>query len=139
MKQEGIELSDMNAEGNPDLSKLMEVDDDEYIYRLVGVNVHIGTADRGHYYSLIDLKRGAGEPDPYGTDDKGKSKYQIDHILINKKSTIYIYDCKLSNNFTTSNYTALDLNLKIRYKHQKIFFKHLSADANCFIKTHINT
>lgn len=76
MKQEGIELSDMNAEGNPDLSKLMEVDDDEYIYRLVGVNVHIGTADRGHYYSLIDLKRGAGEPDPYGTDDKGKSKYQ---------------------------------------------------------------
>jgi ubiquitin C-terminal hydrolase len=36
----------------------MNISDDDYIYRLVGVNVHVGTADHGHYYSLIDIKRG---------------------------------------------------------------------------------
>lgn len=36
--------------------------EDEYVYRLVGVNVHVGTADHGHYFSLINTKRGAEEP-----------------------------------------------------------------------------
>lgn len=73
---EGLDLKDMNAEENVDLSKLNEIHDDDYLYRLVGVNVHVGTADRGHYYSLINLKRGANEPEPYGTDEKGNSKFQ---------------------------------------------------------------
>lgn len=59
----------MKAEDGVDLSKLNEIDDDEYIYRLVGVNIHVGTADRGHYYSLINLNRGSTEPDPFATDD----------------------------------------------------------------------
>jgi hypothetical protein len=67
----------LNEDDSEEMKKLWEIDDDEYVYRLVGVNVHIGTADRGHYYSLINIKRGATEPDPYGPDDeKGKSKYQ---------------------------------------------------------------
>ena len=41
---------------------LTQVNDDDYIYRLVGVNVHVGTADHGHYYSLINTKRGQDEP-----------------------------------------------------------------------------
>lgn len=73
MKAEGLQL---NADDGEEYNKLWEIDDDEYIYRLVGVNVHVGTADRGHYYSLINIKRGAAEPDPYSTDDKGKSRLQ---------------------------------------------------------------
>lgn len=73
---EGLQLENMNTEDNTNLDQLMNITDDEYIYRLVGVNVHVGTADRGHYYSLIDINRGLAEPDPYAVDDKGNSKYQ---------------------------------------------------------------
>lgn len=54
----------------------MNISDDDYIYRLVGVNVHVGTADHGHYYSLIDIKRGILELDPYLTDQNGESQYK---------------------------------------------------------------
>ena len=47
-----------------DLSKLMETEDEDYIYRLVGVNIHRGVADSGHYWSMINTKRGKDEPDP---------------------------------------------------------------------------
>lgn len=47
----------------PEMSHLMDISDDEYIYKLVGVNIHIGTAEHGHYYSLINTKRGSEEPD----------------------------------------------------------------------------
>jgi ubiquitin C-terminal hydrolase len=40
----------------------MQVTDDEYVYRLVGVNVHVGTADHGHYFSIINTRRGSQEP-----------------------------------------------------------------------------
>jgi len=49
---------------------LLEVHDDEYVYRLVGVNVHVGTADHGHYYSIINTKRGENEPE--GATDEAK-------------------------------------------------------------------
>lgn len=39
-------------------------EDDEFIYRLVGVNIHSGTAEHGHYFSIINTKRGKDEPDP---------------------------------------------------------------------------
>lgn len=74
MTQEQLDVKDFNADERDDLSKLMEIDDDEYIYRLVGVNVHVGTADHGHYYSLIDLKRGAAELDPTIKDEQGNTK-----------------------------------------------------------------
>ena len=47
-----------------EIQDMMEQSDDNYIYRLVGVNVHRGSANRGHYWSLIHTKRGAEEPDP---------------------------------------------------------------------------
>lgn len=72
---EGLNLENMKTEDGTDLGELMNITDDEYIYRLVGVNVHVGTADRGHYYSLIDINRGKLEPDPYALDDNGNSKY----------------------------------------------------------------
>ena len=45
-----------------EFKKLKEISDDEYIYRLVGVNIHVGTANHGHYYSIINIKRGKEEP-----------------------------------------------------------------------------
>lgn len=45
--------------------ELLNIDDDDYVYRLVGMNIHTGTADAGHYYSLIDIKRGQAEVNPY--------------------------------------------------------------------------
>ena len=60
----------MQKEGRPhdimysEVTKhLMTIDEDEYIYKLVGVNIHIGTAENGHYYSLINTRRGGEESD----------------------------------------------------------------------------
>jgi len=53
-----------------ELKALKEVHDDEYVYRLVGVNVHLGTADHGHYYSIINIRRGTEEPQ--GDEDEAK-------------------------------------------------------------------
>jgi ubiquitin carboxyl-terminal hydrolase 34 len=40
------------------------------VYRLVGINIHEGTADAGHYYSIINTKRGSEEIDPYKEEEK---------------------------------------------------------------------
>jgi ubiquitin C-terminal hydrolase len=42
---------------------LLDMQDEEFIYKLVGVNIHVGTAEHGHYYSLINTKRGQDEVD----------------------------------------------------------------------------
>ena len=46
------------------MAKLLNIEDEEYVYRLVGVNIHRGVADHGHYWSMINTKRGKEEPDP---------------------------------------------------------------------------
>lgn len=58
----------MKESEDEDLKRLMEVDDDAYLYRLVGVNIHVGTADHGHYYSIINTKRGSTEADEDSPD-----------------------------------------------------------------------
>ena len=55
-----------------DMKKLMEIPEKDYLYRLVGVNIHSGTADHGHYYSLINTVRGSSE---IGEDDD-QSKWE---------------------------------------------------------------
>lgn len=55
-----------------DMKRLMEIPDKDYLYRLVGVNIHSGTADHGHYYSLINTVRGSAE---IGEDDD-QSKWE---------------------------------------------------------------
>ena len=42
----------MQDEKEPEKDK-----DDCYEYKLVGVNVHSGTANQGHYWSYINIKR----------------------------------------------------------------------------------
>lgn len=53
-----------------ELEALKKIEDDEYFYRLVGINIHVGTADHGHYYSIINIKRGSEEPIP--SEDEAK-------------------------------------------------------------------
>lgn len=42
----------------------MNFDDDYYEYRLVGINIHRGNGQSGHYWSFIHTQRGQLEPDP---------------------------------------------------------------------------
>ena len=42
---------------------MIEKEDDDFIYRLVGVNIHRGSAQHGHYWSLININRGTKEKD----------------------------------------------------------------------------
>jgi len=48
---------------------LSGIPDDDYVYRLVGANIHTGTADHGHYYSHINTKRGSDEPNGCKEED----------------------------------------------------------------------
>ena len=56
------ELPEAKGSGDPNseevrdykkLEQLFNLDDQEYEYRLVGVNIHRGVASSGHYWSLI--------------------------------------------------------------------------------------
>lgn len=49
---------------------MLEYSDEEYVYRLVGVCIHRGQANSGHYWSLIHMKRGEQEPDPQAENSK---------------------------------------------------------------------
>ena len=51
-------------EATAELAKLTTIEDEDYVYRLVGVNIHRGVADSGHYWSMINTMRGRDEPDP---------------------------------------------------------------------------
>ena len=65
MQKENRPISSMEEDH---IKHLMEVSDDEYIYKLVGVTIHNGTAEHGHYFSLINTKRGAEELDESKTE-----------------------------------------------------------------------
>lgn len=55
---------------NKEFLDMLEAEDDEFVYRLVGVNIHRGQANAGHYWSLIHVNRGSKEPDPYEEESK---------------------------------------------------------------------
>ena len=61
--KENINLKEGEILDDPEMQKYMEYDDEDFIYRLVGVVIHRGGAGRGHYWSYIRTKRGAQEPD----------------------------------------------------------------------------
>ena len=62
------------------LNKLMALDDDEYEYRLVGVNIHRGVASSGHYWSMVHTKRGEAEPDPKASPGEWTKGIESDWI-----------------------------------------------------------
>jgi len=45
------------------IQHLLTMEESEFIYKLVGVIIHRGTAEHGHYYSIINTKRGSEELD----------------------------------------------------------------------------
>lgn len=51
------------AEEQPDEDSQMPEEEECFEYKLVGVNVHSGSANAGHYWSLINTRRGIDEPD----------------------------------------------------------------------------
>lgn len=53
-----------------DIKNLQQLEDDEFIYRLVGINIQEGSATSGHYYSFINTLRGDLEHDPYIDEEK---------------------------------------------------------------------
>jgi predicted methyltransferase len=69
----GEDTEKMQESSEVKFDSLMQKDDDEYIYRLAGVNIHRGNADHGHYWSLINTDRGEKEPDPYVDEAKWKN------------------------------------------------------------------
>jgi ubiquitin C-terminal hydrolase len=70
LKNDDIKKVAGQASSDIDFESLMAKEDDEYVYRLVGVCIHRGTADHGHYWSLINTDRGSKEPDPYKDSDR---------------------------------------------------------------------
>ena len=54
--------------------------EDEYIYDLVGIVVHQGTADRGHYYAFIKNRGGDGGNQWYEFNDKNVIKRDYQYI-----------------------------------------------------------
>lgn len=59
--QEGIELRERQNEDTFGQEIQKKFPDEYYKYKLKGVNIHMGTANSGHYYSLITDRE--GEPD----------------------------------------------------------------------------
>lgn len=60
----GAKVDDkVEAEGKEDEENEVPEPEDCYEYKLVGVTVHSGTAHAGHYWSLINTRRGTEEPD----------------------------------------------------------------------------
>ena len=60
------------------LKQFAEQEDDMYKYRLVGVVIHAGTGQHGHYYSFANTNREEGDFDPsdpnWASLQKGKWK-----------------------------------------------------------------
>ena len=53
-----------------------EMGEDYFTFKLKGVVVHTGSADSGHYYSLIDHKRG----DWYEFNDEDVTKFDVQRL-----------------------------------------------------------
>jgi len=82
-------IGDDQADEDEEVKKASELEDDCFVYKLVGVVIHKGTADRGHYFSLINTKRGDEEADSDSADwleTKGDPWKQFDDSNIRSYS-----------------------------------------------------
>jgi ubiquitin carboxyl-terminal hydrolase 34 len=58
------ERENLGESTDEELKRLRELEDETFIYKLVGVTIHVGAADHGHYYAIINSSRGEKEVDP---------------------------------------------------------------------------
>lgn len=98
-KIESSEKPEGNAEGAENAQedeiqyRVYDRDDDYYIYELVGVVVHLGTADAGHYYSYINVKRNGSE-DPNKMDFDPNNEIDVKKWLTFNDSSVTSYILK---------------------------------------------
>lgn len=83
-KKEG-EDDEQEEQKNVDEDNQWPDEEDCYEYKLVGVNVHSGTANAGHYWSYINTHRGFLEPED---DDPNWSKTENDVWMEFNDSTV---------------------------------------------------
>ena len=72
----------------PDEDTKMPEEENCFEYKLVGVNVHSGTANAGHYWSLINTRRGVDEPQE---DDPNWGKTENDPWMKFNDSSVTEY------------------------------------------------
>ena len=56
-EEEDMQMQESEQEGEDDVEMTLQPDED-FEYKLVGVVLHMGTADAGHYLSYININRG---------------------------------------------------------------------------------
>lgn len=101
-----------NVQGESDqttaeLNRLLHAEDEEYVYRLVGVNIHRGVADSGHYWSMINTKRGKDEPDPAQNEAEWRSSIDSDWKKFDDESVSFYNLADLEKDSFGGNLSAL--------------------------------
>ena len=61
VKEEDLTLEELTKKREAEADFKQPLEDDCFEYKLVGVNVHSGSATGGHYYSYINTNRGVDE------------------------------------------------------------------------------
>lgn len=85
LKKKNKEGEEEEEEQKQDEDTEWPEEDDCFEYKLVGVVVHSGTANAGHYWSYINTKRGYSEP---SEDDPNWSKTESDPWMEFNDSTV---------------------------------------------------
>jgi len=143
-------------------SQLQELKQNEYLqYNLKGVVIHEGTADYGHYYSLINNESGWYEFndrmirsfDPYniretafGSNEEKNSTKGSAYVLLYQKK--YYFDCdkniipNLYHNLTQSSSTTSNSDLLTAFKENEYLYFHeriMSNDSFSNLVTNLHT
>ena len=75
---EEIIKNNNNKESSYETDEIYPKEDDYYQYELKGINVHLGSAQGGHYISFIDIERD-------GNDNEQNIKESIEKNIIKSK------------------------------------------------------
>ena len=74
------EEGDIEEEKKEEEKPKEELKDEDFEYKLVGVVIHKGTAEWGHYVSLIDANRGVGDEKWLLFDDGHVSEFKMENF-----------------------------------------------------------
>lgn len=96
LKKPGEEAEEGEAQPNQEQSEENPWPEEEecFEYKLVGVEVHSGSANAGHYWSLINTRRGVDEPDE---DDPNWNKTEQDPWMKFNDSSVTEYNFEKVN------------------------------------------
>lgn len=83
-------------------AQLMEYQDDCWEYKLVGVVIHSGIADAGHYYSLINTGKDHRQATWEGTRDQEWTEFNDSHVSKYSVGLNFEKDCYGEGNSTSN-------------------------------------